>query len=142
MQVEPTGRKAAKRARRIVRAPAISGRSPEGLAAPDRTEAGPFPGFDTAPALSDRHAVHALLAQQCRSRIDGLTLRQRDVLAGLVAGHRNKDIARSLGLSPRTIEIHRAGMMDRLETRTLAQVLLIAFAAGLAPGDTISPGTG
>jgi len=92
-------------------------------------------------ALPDQAAAYALLAQQCRSKIDALAPRQREVLAGLVAGQRNKQIARMLGISPRTIEIYRAGMMTRLKARTLAQALHIAFVAGLTPSDTMSLGS-
>lgn len=93
-------------------------------------------------ADADRNAAYALLAEQCRSRVDGLAPRQRDVLAGLLAGYSNKQMAHMLGISPRTIEIYRAGMMGRLKARTLAQALHIAFVAGLLPSDTISLGTG
>ncbi len=92
---------------------------------------------DAIPALSEDYGAHALLAQQCRSRIDGLAPRQREVLAELVAGRSNKQVAHMLGLSPRTVEVYRASMMDRLKVRTLAQALYIAFMAGLAPLDTL-----
>lgn len=91
-------------------------------------------------ADTGRSAADALLAQQCRSRVDDLAPRQRDVLTGLVAGYSNKKIAQVLGISPRTIEVYRAGMMDRLRARTLAQALHIAFVAGLMPPDTMSIG--
>lgn len=116
--------------RRNFNAPALSA----GSAVPERT-APPVDG-DTAPP--DRHLAQALLAQQCRSRIDGLPPRQREVLAELVAGRSNKQAAHALGISPRTIEVYRASMMNRLKVRTLAQALYIAFMAGFAPPDTIS----
>jgi FixJ family two-component response regulator len=90
------------------------------------------------PGMPNQNAAYAALAEQCRSRVDGLAPRQRDVLAGLAAGHSNKQIAHSLGLSPRTVEIYRAGMMSRLNIRTLAQALQIAFVAGLVPFDTMA----
>lgn len=97
----------------------------------------PLPSADEISALSDAHVTQALLAQQCRSRIDGLAPRQRAVLAELVAGRSNKQVAHMLGLSPRTVEVYRASMMNRLKVRTLAQALYIAFMAGLAPLDTL-----
>ena len=63
--------------------------------------------------------------------VDTLSPRQRQVLAGLVAGHSNKTIARDLGLSPRTVEMHRADMMERLEVESLSEALRIAYDAGL-----------
>ena len=101
-----------------------------------------LPIAEAASALLDQNAAYALLAQECRSRIEALAPRQRDVLTGLIAGQRNKQIARTLGISPRTIEIYRADMMSRLKARTLAQALHIAFVAGMVPSDTMSFGSG
>lgn len=63
-------------------------------------------------------------------RLDALTPRERDVLHGLVNGLPNKTIGYDLGISPRTVEIHRAHLMTKLEVRSLAEALRIAFAAG------------
>ena len=65
-------------------------------------------------------------------RINSLTVREREVLLGLVRGCTNKSIAEELGLSPRTIEIHRAKLMKRLGAKSLSDVLALAFAANLA----------
>jgi len=67
-----------------------------------------------------------------RARIDALSPREQDVLRGLVRGHPNKTIAYDLGISPRTIEVHRANLMGKLKARSLSEALKIAFAAGLA----------
>ncbi len=71
-----------------------------------------------------------VLAAEARGRIERLTDRERDVLVGLVAGHTNKIIAETLDISPRTVEIHRANLMEKLEAPSLSTVLRIAFAAG------------
>jgi len=63
--------------------------------------------------------------------IAGLTARERDVLAGLARGLPNKTIAFDLGISPRTVEVHRANLMTKLDVRSLSDALRIAFAAGL-----------
>jgi two-component system response regulator FixJ len=63
--------------------------------------------------------------------VDTLSPRQRQVLSGLVAGHSNKAIARDLALSPRTVEMHRADMMERLGVESLSEALRIAYDAGL-----------
>lgn len=65
-------------------------------------------------------------------RIAALTPREQDVLRGLVRGHPNKTIAYDLGISPRTVEVHRANCMTKLEVHSLSEALRIAFAAGLA----------
>lgn len=60
-----------------------------------------------------------------------LTPRERDVLEGLAKGLPNKTIAFDLGISPRTVEVHRANVMTKLDVRSLSDALRIAFAAGL-----------
>ncbi|HEX7752467.1 MAG TPA: response regulator transcription factor [Novosphingobium sp.] len=60
-----------------------------------------------------------------------LTPRERDVLEGLAKGLPNKTIAYDLDISPRTVEVHRANLMAKLEVRSLSDALRIAFAAGL-----------
>jgi two-component system response regulator FixJ len=62
-------------------------------------------------------------------RLQALTSRERDVLDGLAQGLPNKTIAYDLGISPRTVEIHRANLMTKLEARSLSDALRIAFAA-------------
>lgn len=62
-------------------------------------------------------------------RLQALTARERDVLDGLAEGLPNKTIAYDLGISPRTVEIHRANLMTKLEVRSLSEALRIAFAA-------------
>lgn len=69
-------------------------------------------------------------AQDARARLNALTEREREVLDGLVEGLPNKTIAYDLGISPRTVEIHRANLMQKLEVRSLAEALRIAFHAG------------
>jgi two-component system, LuxR family, response regulator FixJ len=58
-----------------------------------------------------------------------LTPRERHVLDKLVAGRSNKVAAHELGISPRTIEIHRARIMDKMEARSLSDLVRIALAA-------------
>jgi two-component system response regulator FixJ len=88
-------------------------------------------------ALDDAFAATATRVRPLRSRagrlerINRLTVREREVLLGLVHGHTNKLIAQGLGLSPRTIEIHRAKLMKRLGAKSLSDVLAFAFAANL-----------
>ncbi len=80
-------------------------------------------------AIADRGA--GARAEDARARLNVLTDRERDVLDGLVEGLPNKTIAFDLGISPRTVEIHRANLMQKLEVKSLAEALRIAFHAGL-----------
>lgn len=66
-------------------------------------------------------------------RIERLSPRERDVLMGLIEGRQNKVIAHELDLSPRTVEIYRANMMEKLGVGSLSEALRVAFAAGLVP---------
>ncbi len=52
-----------------------------------------------------------------------LTAREREVLQSLLAGQSNKEIAQALGISLRTVEMHRGNMMDRLGASSLAEAL-------------------
>jgi two-component system, LuxR family, response regulator FixJ len=72
---------------------------------------------------------HALAA----SRLAGLSPREREVLQGLLSGLPNKSIAYDLGISPRTVEIHRARVMDKMGARSLSELIRLSLAAGLQP---------
>jgi len=74
------------------------------------------------------------------ARVARLTPRERDVLSGLIEGGTNKSIAQQLGISPRTVELHRAQVMNRLNAGTLTELLQIALAAGLAPSSSDTRG--
>lgn len=69
--------------------------------------------------------------ERMKALIAALPLREREVLDGLLAGGTNKTIARDLGLSPRTVEAHRARIMERLGAQNLPELIQIAVAAGL-----------
>ena len=75
------------------------------------------------------------------TRLETLTPRECDVLHGLVNGLPNKTIGYDLGISPRTVEIHRAHLMTKLEVRSLAEALRIAFAAGWSELSDVGVGT-
>ena len=64
-------------------------------------------------------------------QIGRLTPREREVLEGLIGGFSNKLLARHMGLSLRTVEMHRANMMDRLQVGSLAEALAMALQVGL-----------
>ncbi|MFN4295791.1 MAG: response regulator transcription factor [Brevundimonas sp.] len=59
-----------------------------------------------------------------------LSPRERDVLAGVAAGQSNKEIARDLQISARTVEVYRANLMTKAGVRTLSDLMRLALAAG------------
>jgi len=76
-----------------------------------------------------RSAANQDRADEAAVRLQALTPREREVLDGLAKGLPNKTIAYDLGISPRTVEIHRANVMSKLGVRSLSEALRIAFAA-------------
>lgn len=70
--------------------------------------------------------------REARDRFGRLSEREREVLALIVAGLTNKEVGRALGLSPRTVETHRAHLFAKLEVESLAQ--LVRRYADLAEG--------
>jgi two-component system response regulator FixJ len=66
-------------------------------------------------------------------KLNLLSPREREVLDGLLAGLPNKTIAYDLAISPRTVEIHRARVMDKMGARSLSELIRLALAAGLKP---------
>lgn len=65
-----------------------------------------------------------------RQMLDGLTPREREVLDLLVAGDPNKVVAAKLEISDKTVEAHRARIMEKMESRTFADLVKKALAAG------------
>ncbi len=88
--------------------------------------------LDQAMLRNEGRAELVRLADQARAQLNGLTPRERDVLHGLVEGQSNKVIAYDLGISPRTVEIHRANLMSKLGVNSLSDALKIAFTARMA----------
>ena len=82
-----------------------------------------------------RHAEARRRLIDARRRIDQLSKREREVLDWLSEGCSNKAIARELEISPRTVEIHRANMMDKLGAGHAAEAVRLRLEAGLEKKD-------
>jgi FixJ family two-component response regulator len=69
-------------------------------------------------------------------RLRGLTLRERQVMEMVAEGRANREIAETLGISLRTVEVHRARMIDKLGVRSVPELvrLVIAARGGASPG--------
>lgn len=77
-----------------------------------------------------RIAEVAAAAAAAAERLASLTRREREVLDGLVAGHQTKVIAQELGASPRTIEVHRGRVMEKLGVHSLPELVRLVQSAG------------
>ena len=71
--------------------------------------------------------------QQLLDKVAALSEREREVFHRVTAGEMNKVIAQDLGISVRTVEVHRSRVMERLGVRTLAQLVRIKIEAELVP---------
>jgi two-component system response regulator FixJ len=91
--------------------------------------------IEEALTISERSARNREAAEAAK-RIGTLSRRERQVLDALSAGRPNKVIAYDLGISVRTVEVHRARMLERLGIRSLAEAIRLAVLATLAPADT------
>ncbi|UPT64672.1 MAG: response regulator FixJ [Hyphomonadaceae bacterium JAD_PAG50586_4] len=67
---------------------------------------------------------------EIEARLSQLTPRERDVFEAVVAGDSNKAAAIRLGISPRTVEIYRANVMDKMQARTLSELVRMALLRG------------
>lgn len=68
---------------------------------------------------------------EIETRLAALSNRERDVLTGLVAGRANKQIAYELGISPRTVEIYRANLMNKMQAGSLSDLVRMALVVGM-----------
>ena len=73
---------------------------------------------------------HEAKAEGIVGRLASLTLRERQVFDGLIAGQPNKAIARDLGSSPRTVEVQRARVMEKMGAHSLPELVRMALGAG------------
>jgi RNA polymerase sigma factor (sigma-70 family) len=74
---------------------------------------------------AQRQEQAALLA----GRLQRLTRREREVMEQVVAGRHNREIAADLGISPRTVEVYKARLMDKLDVRRVADLVKLALEA-------------
>lgn len=88
-------------------------------------------------ALASREEVLSREARQrdIGRRLDRLTAREREVFERLARGLSNKAAARDLGISPRTVEVHRARVMEKLQARSLSHLVRMAMVAEVEMGD-------
>ncbi len=81
---------------------------------------------------SVKHFLENTVDEGVNEKLARLTPRERDVMIGIANGKQNKVIALDLGISPRTVEIHRAHVLAKLEAEGVADVVKFSLAAGLS----------
>jgi two-component system response regulator FixJ len=89
--------------------------------------------LDTALARLSIPSEQDPTAVAAATKLALLSPREREVLERLLAGLPNKTIAYDLAISPRTVEIHRARVMDKMGARSLSELVRLALAAGVRP---------
>lgn len=106
--------------------------------------------FSDAVLLESIRRVVDLAATQARSeaaidaireRLASLSDRESQVLQGVVAGQPNKTIAYELGISPRTVEVYRAGLMAKMQARSLPELVRMVMDAGGTVPPPLNPGS-
>lgn len=86
----------------------------------------------TAAIAFDRARLNAENSRRnIRNRFDGLTPREREVMALVTAGLMNKQIAAEVGLSEITVKIHRGNMMKKMQAKSVADLVRMADALGI-----------
>jgi len=71
---------------------------------------------------------------EAKERIASLTRREHEVFERVAMGRQNKEIARELEISPRTVEIYRARVMDKIEANNISELIRVALAGDHYPG--------
>ena len=78
-------------------------------------------------ARQRKTADAALTQDQVQRLLDGLTQREKEVMERVVAGRHNREIAAELAISPRTVEVHKARMMDKLGVGSVAELVRLSL---------------
>ena len=84
----------------------------------------------TALSRREDESNRASAKTEILNRLVELTVRERQVLEGLIAGKANKNIAFDLQISPRTVEIYRANVMTKMKASSLSELVRMALLAG------------
>jgi len=84
---------------------------------------------DAIDAWANLNRDDSILARDFPGR-DRLTIRERDVLVRIARGASNKEAGRELGISPRTVEVHRARIMEKLSAKNAADLMRTVLQGG------------
>jgi two-component system response regulator FixJ len=92
---------------------------------------------DEALAEHQRRRARAVEEERCRRQFGALTRREREVMRLAIEGLTNKMIARELGISPRTVENHRARVMEKMQASNIADLCQRAAACADLIGEPV-----
>jgi len=85
---------------------------------------------------SSEQWLQRLQRKEVRVRLATLTPREFEVLKGVIAGRLNKHIASQLGTTEGTIKVHRGRVMEKMGATSVAELVILAQRAGIAPTST------
>lgn len=85
--------------------------------------------IDRGIAQSRRSRDESAMVQEVEARVAQLTAREREVMEHLVVGRPNKVIAHRMDISPRTVEVHRGRVMEKMQASSLSDLVRMALAA-------------
>jgi RNA polymerase sigma factor (sigma-70 family) len=91
---------------------------------------------NAAMANDSQRALREAQAQQLRERMQRLTRREHEVMTKVVAGKHNREIAAELGISPRTVEVYKARLMDKLDVRRVPDLVRLVLIQEGEPSST------
>lgn len=86
--------------------------------------------LDNALRADRERRTAATTRASINARFERLTVREREILTLITAGHQNREVAARLGISPRTVEVHKARIMEKLECHSLAELIRANITAG------------
>ena len=92
-----------------------------------------LPAVQSALALDAKERAARAVSRELRARYENLTPREREVLAHIVGGKLNKQVAFDLGTAERTIKAHRASIMEKLCVQSVAELARLAQDLGIEP---------
>jgi two-component system, LuxR family, response regulator FixJ len=85
-------------------------------------------------AMDARQRCETAEREKTIERLNSLTPRESEVLEGVVSGKSNKTLATELGISIKTVEVHRARVMEKMEVDSVAELTTLCLASGLRKG--------
>jgi FixJ family two-component response regulator len=90
-----------------------------------------LPAIEQALARASREQTEVAELKDIRRRLNSLTPREREVMAWVVKGTLNKQIAFALGTVEKTIKVHRARVMEKMQVNSLAELVRLAERVGI-----------